>query len=1289
MKQLTLKLLVAAAIVGCGATPDDVDGPDAALGTVEQAVTINGGDLGGADLIPNNGDVLSGTFTNVGLFHVKAGVTVTVQPGIILDVTSSSTIIDGVLDANGAGSAGGAQKSPPPANGNPGFGPGRGNFGEAGPCVHGGGGGGAGYGGAGGTGGYVFNNNTGVYPNNGGTYGSDTNGTIELGSGGGGGGSSCDPPATNFGAAGGAGGGAIRIATGSLTVNGTISANGATGGGAPSDGGAGGGGSGGGIALFATTVAGAGVVSAKGGTGGTEVNSGFEGDGGGGGGGKIKLSGSVTFTTAVNGGAPGGPCTGGSFSCPAAGANGKVLVIGALLTPSPPSVAFGNQRVGTSSAPQQVTVTNSGGAALTVTSITTTAPYSVSIPTLPSTLDPGESLTFTATFSPTATGNANGSVSIVSNDPASPTTVVLTGTGTLPQLSSTPPPGSTIAFGNRRVGSTTNLNLVINNTGTATLNVANFATTGPFSSNGAGSAIAPGGTKTVVVSFTPTAAGNANGTLTFSTDDPNNPTASYTLTGTGIEPVIAVTPSPVAFGNQRINTTGNKVLTVNNTGTDKLTITALAVTGSGYATTNGVPLVVDPGSSVAIALTFKPTTLGPAAGNLRITSDAANGPTTDVPLTGTGVAPEITLDQSSISFGSQRVGTTGTRPLKITNTGTDTLTVFDIDSNSPFGDDSTALFTLAPGASQTIQVTFTPSLTVHSFGSLAINNDAINASNGQTLVPLDGTGIAPAIAVDPTALAFGNQRVGTTGTKTINVTNPGSDTLTITSITTAAPFANNDTTPISIGPGGNATLTVTFTPSATVSSAADLTIVSDAATSPTIVTLTGTGIEPAISTASSIDFGDQRVGTRGTRQLTISNTGTDTLTISTIASDNGVFPPDSAGPLVIAPGNQVQLNVNFDPAALGVVSATLTLTSDAATSPTAIALTGNGIAPQITAPAQLAFGFQRVNEASATKTVTLQNTGTDDLAISAITAPAPYVVTSPTSFPIIVPVGQTVDVDVVFTPTAVQTFALDLTITSDSLAGGTTIVNLTGQGVLPGLTASTATLTFGTIKLGDSSAGQVLTVTNTSVVKAVITSVDVPTQFEVEGLTLPVSLLPNASVPMTIKFKPTINGVASGTLTFVSDAETVPMIQLDGTGGTPVLAADPGTIDFGQVPLDTTSDPMPVTIRNTGNTPLVVTAIDAPAPFARASVQLPLTIAGGTSVSLNVMFRPSAVGVATGTITIQSDGGTSVIPLSGEGLAIDQPDDGGCCSSSGDVGSAWLGLGVLALVVFRPRRRRR
>jgi hypothetical protein len=103
------------------------------------------------------------------------------------------------------------------------------------------------------------------------------------------------------------------------------------------------------------------------------------------------------------------------------------------LTISPTSLSFGSITTGTSSAPQTVTITNTGNSNVTISQISLIgAGYSITSGGAPVTLSPSQSLALTVWFSPTATGSTSGSISIVSNANGSPASVSLSGTGIAP-----------------------------------------------------------------------------------------------------------------------------------------------------------------------------------------------------------------------------------------------------------------------------------------------------------------------------------------------------------------------------------------------------------------------------------------------------------------------------------------------------------------------------------------------------------------------------------------------------------------------------------------------------------------------------------------------------------------------------------------------------------------------------------------------------------------------------------------------------------------------------------------
>jgi hypothetical protein len=103
----------------------------------------------------------------------------------------------------------------------------------------------------------------------------------------------------------------------------------------------------------------------------------------------------------------------------------------AVASLSPSSLSFGDQQVGTHSAPRTVTLTNTGTLGMSISAITTTADFSRTT-TCPASLAAGASCTIDVTFSPTAVGTRTSTLTVTSDAVNSPTTTALSGNGTLP-----------------------------------------------------------------------------------------------------------------------------------------------------------------------------------------------------------------------------------------------------------------------------------------------------------------------------------------------------------------------------------------------------------------------------------------------------------------------------------------------------------------------------------------------------------------------------------------------------------------------------------------------------------------------------------------------------------------------------------------------------------------------------------------------------------------------------------------------------------------------------------------
>jgi hypothetical protein len=462
------------------------------------------------------------------------------------------------------------------------------------------------------------------------------------------------------------------------------------------------------------------------------------------------------------------------------------------VTLSPPSLAFGNQPVSSTSAAQSVTVTNSGTAALTISSITLagTNPgdyaQTNTCPTGSTTLAAGSSCTISVTFAPTATGSRTASISIADSASGSPHTVSLSGTGTAPGVTLNP---TSLTFGNQPQSTTSAAQSVtLTNTGTAPLtissisvggaNPADFAqtTTCPISP----STLAAGAKCTINVTFTPSTISSESANLSVSDTAGDSP-QSVALSGTGTAPapVVSLAPTSLSFSSQVVNTTSAaQNVTLTNSGNADLTISSIGLTGTNpgdftqTTTCPASPSTLTAGSSCTISVTFTPTATGTRSASVAITDNASGSPQS-VALTGTGAsapAPAVTLNPTNLTFSSQLVNTTSAaQSVTLTNSGTAALTISSIGltgtNASDFAQTNTcpaSSSTLAAGAKCTISVTFTPTATGSRTASVSITD---NASGSPHTVAVSGTGTTASSALFSDGFESGSLPGAWTSTK--------------------------------------------------------------------------------------------------------------------------------------------------------------------------------------------------------------------------------------------------------------------------------------------------------------------------------------------------------------------------------------------------------------------------------------------------------------------------------------------------------------------------------------------
>jgi len=205
------------------------------------------------------------------------------------------------------------------------------------------------------------------------------------------------------------------------------------------------------------------------------------------------------------------------------------------------NLTFPAQAVNTTSAAQQVTLTNTGNDNLNITGIAPSGDFAASS-SCAATLAASASCTISVTFTPTTTGTRAGSLVIKDNAGDSPQSISLTGTGT-PSGPAVNLSATALPFGNQFVGTTSNPQLVtVTNTGNAALTFTSIKASGDFAeTDTCANGVTPNSSCTISVTFTPTATGARAGAITISDNAPGSPQA-VTLSGEGTDITISVSP---------------------------------------------------------------------------------------------------------------------------------------------------------------------------------------------------------------------------------------------------------------------------------------------------------------------------------------------------------------------------------------------------------------------------------------------------------------------------------------------------------------------------------------------------------------------------------------------------------------------------------------------------------------------------------------------------------------------------------------------------------------------------
>lgn len=561
------------------------------------------------------------------------------------------------------------------------------------------------------------------------------------------------------------------------------------------------------------------------------------------------------------------------------------------------------------------------------------------------------------------------------------------------------------------------------------------------------------------------------------------------IDGVGTGPVIDIGPNPfVSFGSQVIGTpAAPQSLTVTNTGSSNLTLTATAIAGpnaSDFSLSDSCapyPRVLAPAASCSVGVGFTPSAAGSAFADLTITSDAIAGSGL-VGLDGFGVAapsPSADFFPMAIGLGSVPYLTPSVvKSFSFANTGSGPMTIssivttgtnasdFSVSSSCPLGPS-----TLAPNSCCTVSIVFTPSLggttQMPESAQVEVAHDGTGPATSPAIVPLTGNSIPPP-SIAPRTVAFADTIVNDVSPSVrVVLTNTGTTNIVMGTVAVTGPFGI-PTPPPGPGPapvvntclpgtpipiGGSCFVDLVFKPAAEGALAGSLLVpFSNGFGGPAVITLAGNGVPPffpgiAVS-ADAVDFGSVVTQTTSTRRIVVTSTGNGPLDVLGVRTLQTMFTATTNCGRGIAPGAFCEVFVSCRPFTLARELGELYIDHNASGLSRRVSLSCTGVPlpiPKIEVSSTLVgLGVATLGATAPTAKFTIRSVGTSPLAVGNVVVEAPFAVS--TDCPASLPQGEFCTATVSFTAAGPGPQVRDVSISSDDPARPIVRVALTGTG---------------------------------------------------------------------------------------------------------------------------------------------------------------------------------------------------------------------------------------------------
>jgi hypothetical protein len=665
---------------------------------------------------------------------------------------------------------------------------------------------------------------------------------------------------------------------------------------------------------------------------------------------------------------------------------------------------------------------------------------------------------------------------------------------------------------------------------------------------------------------------------------------------------------------------------------------------------------------------------------------------TSLPVTGVVLTPQ-TLDFGSVMVGS----VSGTQVFTLANL-LDPATSVTVQSVVASGD-----FTVQPNtnggapcngllpatASCFLTVGFAPTEVHNRAGALTVTT-----SGGTVTATLTGYGAeSSGLEISPSSLGFDAVPGSAATQQIVTLTNAGPTTQTVGAIVVSDPSFSVASNCRSLFSGSTCALTVNFSPQsamvdATLTIPVTEVINGQSVSATSVIPLAGNYTAQNAGLAilpDATNFGAAATGSvGGTREFTLTNLTAKGLTVS-LQMPRQFSLASPANCSLVAAGSNCTFSATYVPAETGTATGTVLaqgISADGSVNTQALAYMqafGTGAGSLEIFGGTIPFSplmFGQVNSGQTTQqTLTLLNAGAGTLSIRRISSAPPFL--STTTCGLALAANATCTITITYAPifevtagsgiTGTRNDTEILSIESDA-AGSPDMVPMDGL-VLPIVSTSPASsavlatyelsnsaLTFANTQVGNASATQTITLTNTGTKSIQVFGVLAPTDFTAASTCG--TLSPGAQCSVAVSFTPTTVSTAAvrtGSLEIQTNAtDSLEYVTLVGASSAASLSFSQTTLNFGTVNVGASTN-LGVSVMNNAATPVTFTGLSATSMYSVAQGTCPAlgsTLSAGSSCTLVVTFAPTAMGAQNGILSLSSDATTLPLTVALTGTAI-------------------------------------